>query len=329
MKRIFIPLFFCLLQNCFSQAIGLEGNWKFHIGDKSAWSDPLFDDDSWETIQVPSPWEDEGFNGYDGFAWYRKKFDGSKLSKENTYYLNMGYIDDCDEVFINGQLIGVSGTMPPKFKTAYQTERKYSIPNEVLRFNSTNVIAIRVFDVTLGGGIIDGDIGIYKSPKSKMILDLSGIWQFAKTSNQKALEADAEWNKIMVPSAWEHQGYHKYDGYAWYRRTFSLPADFSEKDDEIVLIVGKIDDFDKTYVNGKLVGQTNDGEGYGWSRSYEKLRVYKIPDGLLKKNAANVIEVLVKDMGNVGGIYEGPVGISTRTAYERYFKNTSFWDKFE
>ncbi|MFM7486923.1 MAG: hypothetical protein ACKO13_08375, partial [Cytophagales bacterium] len=121
MKRIFIPLFFCLLQNCFSQAIDLEGNWKFHIGDKSAWSDPLFDDDSWETIQVPSPWEDEGFNGYDGFAWYRKKFDGSKLSKENTYYLNMGYIDDCDEVFINGQLIGVSGTMPPKFKTAYQT----------------------------------------------------------------------------------------------------------------------------------------------------------------------------------------------------------------
>jgi sialate O-acetylesterase len=158
-----------------------------------------------------------------------------------------------------------------------------------------------------------------------MIVDLSGIWQFAKTSNQKALEANAEWNKIMVPSAWEHQGYHKYDGYAWYRRTFTLPANFSEKDDEIVLIMGKIDDFDKTYVNGKLVGQTNDGEEYGWSRSYEKLRVYKMPDGLLKKNAANVIEVLVKDMGNIGGIYEGPVGISTRTAYERYFKNTSFW----
>lgn len=325
MKRLFIPLFFCFLQHCYSQTINLEGTWKFHIGDKSAWSDPLFDDDSWETIQVPSPWEDEGFNGYDGFAWYRKKFDGSKLSKENTYYLNLGYIDDCDEVFINGQLIGVSGAMPPKFKTAYQTERKYSIPNEVLRFNSTNVIAIRVFDVTLGGGIIDGDIGIYKSPKSKMIVDLSGIWQFAKTSNQKALEANAEWNKIMVPSAWEHQGYHKYDGYAWYRRTFTLPANFSEKDDEIVLIMGKIDDFDKTYVNGKLVGQTNDGEEYGWSRSYEKLRVYKMPDGLLKKNAANVIEVLVKDMGNIGGIYEGPVGISTRTAYERYFKNTSFW----
>jgi len=324
--KLNITIFFCLiLTSAIAQQIDLEGKWKFHIGDKSTWADPEFDDESWETIQVPSAWEDEGFNGYDGFAWYRKKFDGTKLSKEDSYYLNLGYIDDCDEVYVNGKLIGVSGSMPPKFKTAYQSERKYAIPNDILHFNSTNVIAIRVFDVTLGGGIIDGDIGIYRSPKSKMLVDLSGIWQFAKTRNEKPLDAEAEWAKIMVPSAWEHQGYYKYDGFAWYRRTFVMPANFNEKDEDIVVIIGKIDDFDKTYINGKLVGETNDGEDFGWSRSFEKKRVYKIPNGLLKKNGTNVIEVLVEDMGNVGGIYEGPVGITTRTAYERYFKNTSFW----
>jgi Glycosyl hydrolases family 2, sugar binding domain len=329
-KFLYIALSLSISISASAQVIKLRGEWKFRIGDKSMWANVKYDDTDWEEIRVPAAWEDEGFNGYDGFAWYRKKFDGHKLSKEETYYLNLGYIDDCDEVYVNGKLVGVSGSMPPKFKTAYQSERRYSLPSEVIDFDGENTIAVRVFDVIHGGGIIDGDLGIYRSPKSRMLADLSGLWQFAKTRNEKPLDASAEWSKVMVPSAWEHQGYYKYDGYAWYRKTFTLPANFSEKDEEIVLMLGKIDDFDKTYLNGKLIGQTNDGEDYGDSRSFERMRVYTIPNGLLKKDAVNVIEVLVEDMGNTGGIYEGPIGITTRTAYQRYFKNNSesFW-KYE
>jgi hypothetical protein len=322
LKKSFLFLIAYLFSNAlsFGQSIKLNGSWKFHIGDKSTWASPTFDDSTWETIKVPSAWEDEGFNGYDGFAWYRKKFDGKKLSKEESYYLNLGYIDDCDEVFLNGKLIGLSGSMPPKFKTAYQTERKYSVSNDLINFNGDNVIAVRVFDVTLQGGIIDGDIGMYRSPKSRMLVDLSGLWQFTTTRDEKPLGADAEWNKIMVPFAWEHQGYYKYDGYAWYRKIFTLPLNFSDKDEDLVLLLGRIDDFDKTYLNGKLIGKTNDGRDFGGSVSYEKLRVYAIPAGSLKKDAANVIEIFVEDMGNIGGIYEGPIGITTSTAYERYFR---------
>ncbi len=314
-----------------TQVIKLGGEWKFRVGDKMTWSNAKYDDSDWDQIKVPSNWEDEGFNGYDGFAWYRQKFDGTKLLKEESYYLNLGNIDDCDEVYVNGKLVGVSGSMPPKFKTAYQTERRYLLTNDVIDFQGENLIAVRIFDATGGGGIVEGDIGIYRSPKSRMIIDLAGLWQFAKTRNEKPLDASAEWTKMMVPSAWEHQGYYKYDGYAWYRKTFTLPANFLEKDEEIVLMLGKIDDFDKTYLNGKLIGKTNDGEDYGASRSFEKMRAYTIPEGLLKKDAANVIEILVEDMGNTGGIYEGPIGITTRTAYQRYFKNynaDSFW-KYE
>jgi Beta-galactosidase jelly roll domain len=330
LKKSFLFLVAYLFANAlgFGQSIKLNGSWKFHIGDKPIWSSTDFDDSSWESISAPAAWEDEGFNGYDGFAWYRKKFDGKKLSKEENYHLNLGYIDDCDEVYINGKLIGVSGSMPPKFKTAWQNERKYSITNDVINFNGENTIAIRVFDVTQGGGIVDGNIGIYKSPKSKMLVDLSGLWQFIVTRNEKPLGVDAEWSKIMVPSAWEHQGYYKYDGYAWYRKTFSLPANFNDTDEDIVLLLGKIDDFDKTYLNGKLIGKTKDGEEFGASESFDKLRVYTIPTGSLKKDAPNMIEVFVEDMGNIGGIYEGPIGITTRTAYQRYFKNGSgsnFW----
>lgn len=328
MKKISLILLLSVFTfSSFAQVIKLRGEWKFRIGDKSMWSNPKYDDSDWDNIIAPAAWEEEGFNGYDGFAWYRKKFDGTNLEKGESYYLNLGYIDDCDEVYVNGTLIGVSGTMPPKFKTAFNSERKYTLPSEVINFAGDNIIAVRVFDVTLGGGIIDGDLGIYRSAKNRMLVDLSGLWQFAKTRNEKPLDGDAEWTKMMVPSAWEHQGYYRYDGYAWYRKTFTLPANFSEKDEEIVLMLGKIDDFDKTYLNGKLIGKTNDGEDYGESRSFEKRRVYTIPDGLLKKGSANVIEVLVEDMGNVGGIYEGPIGITTRTAYQRYFKNSepSLW----
>ena len=117
-RLLFLFLFF-ISSPSISQVINLNGSWKFNIGDKSSWAAANFDDSGWELIHAPSPWEEEGFNGYDGFAWYRKKFDGRKLEKEGSYYLGLGYIDDSDVVYLNGQLIGFSGSMPPKFKTAY------------------------------------------------------------------------------------------------------------------------------------------------------------------------------------------------------------------
>ncbi len=303
----------------FSQLIHLEGQWKFHLSDRSEWSSSDFDDSRWESIYAPSAWEDEGFNGYDGFAWYRKKFDGTKLDKTENYYLSLGFIDDTDEVYVNGTLIGFSGTMPPKFKTAYNQERKYSLPPGILNYDGANTIAIRVYDVTLGGGIIEGNLGIYRSAKSNLLIDLQGIWSFATSWSGEEIKKESEWKKILVPSPWEHQGFYKYDGYAWYKRTFTLPENFTT--DPLVLLVGKIDDFDKVYLNGKLIGSTNDHRPFGLSGSFQKSRVYDIPATALNKKGVNTIEILVEDMGNIGGIYEGPVGITTRMNYERYFRD--------
>src|SRR6187399_729509 len=69
-------------QDKWLRLIDLSGKWKFSIGDKSAWSDPSFNDGSWENISVPSKWEDEGFNGYNGYAWYRTTFDASQLAQK-------------------------------------------------------------------------------------------------------------------------------------------------------------------------------------------------------------------------------------------------------
>lgn len=303
----------------YGQVINLRGSWKFHIGDRESWSKQDFDDRDWEYIVAPSAWEDEGFNGYDGFAWYRKRFDGKRLSSNENYYINLGYIDDCDEVYINGLLIGFSGYMPPKFKTAYNTERKYNIPSSIINFNGENTIAIRVFDVTQGGGIIEGDIGIYRAERSRLLVDLQGLWDFALSSWGESIKNSSQWEKIMVPAPWEHQGFSKYDGFAWYRKTFIADKSLTNRDEDYVILMGKIDDFDKVYVNGRLIGSTNDQRHFGASQSYARFRAYSIPPDLIKLGT-NTVEVLVEDIGNIGGIYEGPVGIATRTIFERYYR---------
>ncbi len=322
MKRaatIFIIFCFVAIEGL-CQTISLKKNWRFRIGDEQAWAATDYDDSRWDMIRVPSHWEDDGFNGYDGFAWYRIKFDGTLLSPNEVYYLNLGFIDDCDEVYLNGKAIAFSGQFPPKFKTAYNNERKYSLPNDVINFKGSNTIAVRVFDAFQGGGIFDGKIGIYPlGQNQRLLVDLQGIWNFARTRSESQTPDDDEWENIMVPSPWEQQGFWRYDGWARYRKTFSLPANFTTE--EVVVMLGKIDDFDKVYLNGKLIGVTNDHRPYGSSESYQVDRVYKIPKDLLKRGASNTIEVIVEDMGNVGGIYEGRIGITTRANYERYFRN--------
>jgi hypothetical protein len=119
LKRVatIVILFILTAATGYSQVINLRKNWRFRVGDDRAWAATTFDDSSWDMIRVPSHWEDDGFNGYDGFAWYRTKFDGSKLDKEEVYYVNLGFIDDCDEVYINGRPIGFSGQFDRLLRT--------------------------------------------------------------------------------------------------------------------------------------------------------------------------------------------------------------------
>lgn len=306
------------------KTIDLEGKWKFNIGDKAAWSDTYFNDQSWESIYVPSKWEDEGFNGYNGFAWYRTSFDGRELGSNNaSFTLLLGYIDDADEVYINGKKIGSSGGFPPKYHTAYNAFRKYPIPSEVLNFTGRNVIAVRVYDAEIEGGIVSGDVGIYVNRDDQgLTYNLRGMWEFKPTwrfSRNSFNPADADvaalttskdgWESISVPNTWESQGFDDYDGTAWYRKKFTITKDITGQD--LVLLLGKIDDSDKTYLNGKLVGTM--------VNRWDQLRSYFLPAGLLKVGE-NTILIMVDDPQGLGGIYEGPVGLMRQTEFTRFMR---------
>jgi hypothetical protein len=315
--------------------LDLRGKWKFELGDDEKRATIAFNDSQWEEIFVPAAWEDEGYPGYDGYAWYRKHFRLPQGAEKKTLLLRLGCIDDVSEIYLNGILIGIIGSFPPDFMTAYNIEIVISIPQHVLNGSGDNILAIRVYDDQLGGGIVQGKIGLYESndylsPEVSFV----GNWRFKKGDSEKWMDVsfdDSKWNQIFVPAYWETQGYPEYDGIGWYRLHVKISEELAEK--KLVLLLGKIDDLDETYVNGEEIGRTGrihsnprrsdlDGE-------YKDLRAYTLPAGLLKAGIDNVIAVRVYDGMGGGGIYEGPIGITTRDHYKEWKKNRSWNERMK
>ncbi len=160
-QRLNAVLFFIYLFSIIStaQTVLLPDRWHFITGDRPDFADPAFNDSSWSVINVPDWWEHAGFDGYDGTAWYRIHFNVNKNLKGDSVYILLGKIDDADETYLNGKLIGTKGKFPPDAATAYTELRAYKIPVSMLK--AKNVLAVRVNDSGGPGGIVAGPIGIY------------------------------------------------------------------------------------------------------------------------------------------------------------------------
>lgn len=303
----------------------LKGNWKFAIGDNPEWAKPELNDKLWDKIYVPSSWEEQGYRGYNGFAWYRKHITIPKRYENTNLYLYIGRIDDVDEVYFNGKPIGGNGTFPPDYKSSYELQRRYFVPRKLINYTGDNIIAVRVYDGQEQGGIRNGKFGVYRSDIMPVNVDLSGEWKFHTHDSAIWKDAqfdDSKWDNITVPGYWEDQGYQDYDGFAWYRKTFDVPSQLL--DQRLVMMAGKIDDIDQLFINGTLIGETGvfntesgEPDTYG---SWDEFRGYYLPGDFTLKEKGNVVAIRVYDSRGTGGIYEGPVGIITQPNYATYWE---------
>ncbi len=306
------------------QIVDLRGSWKFEIGDNKKYSDAKFDDSKWGEIFVPDVWEDEGYAGYDGYAWYRKKFVLPASAQGKNLYYHAGYIDDASEVYLNGHLIGGKGLFPPEFETAYDQEGIFMIPKEFLKFNQENIVAIRVYDDFKYGGITRGKVGIFShSDELEFAVKLPVLWKFNTGDNMQWAEPgfnDSQWEDLIVPLPWDHQGYADYDGFGWYRITIDVPANL--QNEKLILMLGKIDDIDEAYLNGEKIGNTgkfrSNGKVGTIRDEYQQIRAYRIPTTLVRYGQKNVLAVRVFDNMRYGGICEGPIGIMTEKKYREW-----------
>jgi sialate O-acetylesterase len=133
---------------------------------RALWADPSVDDHGWSDIPVPAYWEDHGYAGMDGVAWYRVSFDVSEQEQRNGVTITLTAIDDDDITWVNGVEVG---------RTAgYDAVRTYRVPPNALRVGR-NVLAVRVTDGGGGGGI-NGAVSVSSGmapPRS-----LAGTWKF-------------------------------------------------------------------------------------------------------------------------------------------------------
>ena len=93
-------------------SLDLSGQWAFQPGDDSRWSRPDFDDSHWRVISTTDSWQDQGVSRPRDFFWYRLHV---KLPLQHApLSLLFNYSAFPYEVYVNGQLVGRYGQLPPK-----------------------------------------------------------------------------------------------------------------------------------------------------------------------------------------------------------------------
>jgi len=100
------------------------------------------------------------------------------------------------------------------------------------------------------------------------------------------------WKTMKLPTTWEQTGL-EYDGVVWFSKSVQVSKGWKGQD--LILSLGKINDYDITWFNGVKIGRGTD---------VSEFREYKIPSSLVKIGE-NRIVVEVLDIGNNGGLY-GP-----------------------
>jgi len=140
--------------NVLVQLDAVTGEWLFHTGDNEYWSARELDESGWEKVALPATWErHSGYTNDNAFGWYRRRIDIPVEFKGQDVDLLLGYIDDADETFLNGERIGGTGSMPPEYQSAWSVERRYRIPAKLVHGDGSDVLAVRVYDGNNDGGL--------------------------------------------------------------------------------------------------------------------------------------------------------------------------------
>src|ERR1043166_4803963 len=129
---------------------------RFKTGDDKSYSQPGFDDSQWQTLKTTEIWDEQGFGKYDGYAWYRIHVVIPSSLKEKSFWkdslrIYLARIDDVDEAYLNGKLIGKKGSFPNEpngYITKWDEEREYHVATNdpAIRWDKENIIAVKVYD---------------------------------------------------------------------------------------------------------------------------------------------------------------------------------------
>ena len=163
---------------------------KFKMGDDPSFSSVSLDDSKWETLSVCKTWDAQGKHVDAATGWYRfhvlrtKSMTESSDMKEGVQYA-LGGIDDADETYLNGELIGKTGQFPEDnggYRSQWSKPRVYNVKldSKHIRWEQDNVLAVRCYSGGHPGGMFQGPV-IVKVPSRVDGLSLSTTQPDANT----------------------------------------------------------------------------------------------------------------------------------------------------
>ncbi len=186
-------------------------------------------------------------------------------------------------------------------------------------------VAIGLINASWGGSRIEAWLPRSSSnfPAAKVIdADVQQRWQQLRESYPAAF---AERPSALQPhqggglatqvgTPWEYAGYPELNGRIWFDRSFSLSA--AQAQQSATLALGAIDDSDRTYLNGRLIGARE--------QAYDQMRRYAVPAEVLRPGI-NQLSVWIEDTGGGGGMMSSPDSIYLQVGDERLALGGGAW----
>jgi len=138
------------------------------------WAETDYSDADWKTVTVPVPIESIEGKAWDGAFWFRKEI---VVPTGGKAFLSLGAIDDFDQTFVNGKLVGKTGI---ETTNHWSHPRRYEIPAGILK-PGRNVIAVRGYDTGGAGGFTGPAAQMFlEMPGQPAVAPLAGSWKYRK-----------------------------------------------------------------------------------------------------------------------------------------------------
>lgn len=149
----------------------------------AAWMETGFNDSAWKNMTLPQPMTQDGLDSFDGIVYFRHSFTIGKGFEQGTV-LTLGPIDDMDDAYVNGTLVGSTHE-----DGKWNTLRRYVVPDGLIKEGLVTV-AVRVYDQAGQGGLIGkrGSLSLRlavldsKNPKIERgktyRIPLEGTWKY-------------------------------------------------------------------------------------------------------------------------------------------------------
>ncbi|MEZ6197463.1 MAG: sialate O-acetylesterase [Planctomycetota bacterium] len=145
-------------------------------GYRENWSAPDADLGAWHERADASTWTEDPLANFDGSVWFRVRFRATAEEAARAEAIELGPVDDQDEVWIGGRRLGGDSG-----QGSWNRPRRYPIPAGTL-VAGENVLVLRVLDTGGAGGIAGpataNRIVLRPEGDARTAIPLEGPWHY-------------------------------------------------------------------------------------------------------------------------------------------------------